>query len=207
MESDEKEVDVGYELKLQSRLDEFGDFEKNIKNYVPLETIEIAKSLFAKYSKGQQYVSSKELITLLRLMNLNPSEKEVENMLKNLTESLDPEETKTQIEFYDFLICVARKKRESDSIGELVASFKLLDKAGLGKIPEPVLRFSLCKKGEAFTNEEMDSFLKEAAQFITVENDVKYLNYLDYALFLKDMYVPKEEIDPKKKGGKGGKGK
>ena len=62
--------------------------------------------------------------------------------------------------------------------------------------------------GDGLTDEEIDNFMKEAStMFVTINNDVKFVKYADFALYLKDMYVPPEDDDPKKnkKGGKGGK--
>lgn len=191
---------------LNSNFNQWTDYDKNLKNYIPLEIIDICKNLFNKFSKNTEFIESKDLMNMLRLLDLNPSVNEIENMIKLLTVSSDPNEMKGNLNFHEFVVCVARKRRDSNTIQELISAFKLLDKDGTGKLPEPILRYHLCKKGEVFSNEEMDAFLKEANQYNFLEtiNDVKYLNYAEFALYLKDLYVPKEEIDPKKtkRGGK-----
>lgn len=196
------EADLIMEYYSNSNFSQLSDFEKNIKNYLPLEILDICKALFNKISKNSEFVDSAQLINMLRLLDLNPSKSEVTKMLKMLTVSSNPNEIKSTINFYEFVICVAKKRRESNTFQELLSAFKILDRDGTGKIAEPVLRFNLCRKGgeEVFSNEEMDAFMKEAAQFIETIDDVNYLKYHDYGLFLKDLYNPPVVDKPKKKG-------
>ena len=202
----EKESEQDAQLLIETKLREesnyleWTEFHKNIKNYIPLEVIDVAKNLFTKVAKGAETLDSSQLVILLRLMDLNPTDKDVTSMLNNL--NVNPELPKDKFNFYEFVTCVARCRRQSNTLGELMSAFKLLDKEATGKIPEPTLRYNLCKKGEMFSNEEMDLFMKEAAPFTELINDIKYLNYQDFGLYLKDMYVPKEVVDPKKKKGK-----
>ena len=141
---------------------------------------------------------------MLRLMDLNPTNKEIKEMVNNFKPNNYIDDTVKFITYEEFLICIARKRRESDSVEELLSCFRFLDKDATGKIPEPTLRYYLCHKAEMFTDEEMDLFMKEATQFTEIINEVKFLNYPNHVLYLKDKYTPPEEVPVK--GGKG-KGK
>ena len=180
-------------------------FLKNILNYISYEVIEVAKALFKKFSKdGGQSVLSKDLGTMLRLLDTNPSNKEVEEMLNNLKSS--PNEVKENVSFDELLVCLARKKRESDTLNELLSSFRILDKNATGLIPEHTVRYYLQHYADALSDEEMDAFFKEANTYFMREiNDVKYLYYNDFVLHMKGQYTPPEPIKPGGKGGKGGK--
>ena len=179
----------------------------DIKSYLKQEVIDVALNLFKKFDKGAKgYVEAKDLGTMLRLLEFNPTERELRDMIDKLEE--DPLNPKGMITRDAFLVCVAKKSRDPDTIDELIQSFKLFDRDGSGYIEEKDLRFILCKMGDGLTDEEIDNFMKEAStMFVTINNDVKFVKYADFALYLKDMYVPPEDDDPKKnkKGGKGGK--
>ena len=202
-------VDLNNTQNIQNKKINFRDFgnsehwephDRNIKNYIPFEVIEICKKLFEKFSKGHETVPADDLLNMLRLMNLNPTKQEVDDMLINLNQaSLDPKKKKESFDLSEFLVCVARKRRDSSNVDELLMAFKILDKNNTGKLSEPVLRYMLCNKGEIFDETEMNAFMKEATpQFIEKIDDINYLNYNDYALYLRDKWNPPEVDDPKK---------
>lgn len=181
----------------------FSYFIKNILNYIPYEKIEVAKALFKKMSKdGGQTVLSSNLGTMLRLLELNPSNIEIQEILNSL--KLNENEIKESLTFEELLVCIARKRRESDTFDELLSSFRMLDKNATGLIPEHTVRYYLQHYADSFSDEEMDAFFKEAnTYFMTEINEVKYLNYSDFALHLKGLYTPPEPVkqgkDKKKK--------
>ena len=180
-----------------NKIDELSFFLKNIKNFIQQEVIDVCFLLFKKFSKDENFktVHIKDLGVMLRLMELNPTNKEIEEMVNNLK---SPGEEKLLLSLEEFLICVARRSRESDTLEELTACFRYLDKEANGKIPEPTLRYYLCNLSDKFENEEMDTFMKEASQFCEIINEIKYVNYPNFVLYLKDQYKPPEE-DPKGK--------
>lgn len=191
---------------IENRIEDLPYYLKNIKNFLAPEIIDVCFALFKKFSKDNgQTILVKDFPNMMRLMNLNPTNKELNEMIE-LFKS-EPNEDKTNMSFEEFVICVARKRRESDTIEELMACFRILDKDATGKIPEPTLRYYLCNMADRFENEEIDAFMKEATPFVEVINEVKFLNYKDFALFLKDLYQA-PVVDPKAaKGGKNNKKK
>jgi calmodulin len=177
-------------------------YSLNIKSYIKQELIDVSLALFKKFDKTNSgFIQPKDLGTMLRLLGFNPTEKDLRDMVDKLED--DPMNPKG-ITREGFLTCVARKERDTDSIDELTQSFKIFDPEGKGLIEEKRLRFVLCKTGDGLTDEEMDNLMKEAIPFTQVLNDIKFIKYTEFALFLKDLYQPPPAEDPKKKG-KGGK--
>lgn len=177
----------------------------DIKTYLKQEVIDVALNLFKKFDKGAKgFIEAKDLGIMLRLMEYNPTEKELREMIDLLEE--DPSNPKGIITRDGFLLCLAKKSRDPDTIEELIKCFKIFDKENTGMIEEKDLRFILCKMGEGMTDEEMDNLMKEAStSFIQIVNDLKFIKYTDFALYLKDMYVPPEDDASKKQKGKPGK--
>lgn len=166
----------------------------NIKNYIKQEMLDVINQLFKKFDKSESgFILSKDLGTMLRLLEFNPTDKEINNMLQ----TLDIKEDKLTKE--EFLTCVARKSRDSDTIDEFLNAFKIFDTENKGVIEEKVLRYVLCKTGDCFTDEEMDLLMKEAIPFTIVMSDTKYIKYTEFAMFLKDLYKPPPVDDGKKK--------
>jgi Ca2+-binding EF-hand superfamily protein len=174
----------------------------NAKLYIRQELLDVINQLWKKFDKEQKgYITAdKQFPVMLRLLDYNPTNSEIQDMIYTLEE--DPNNPKGQITKEGFLYCVARKERDTNSFEELLACIKLFDKDNKGIIEEKVLRFVLCKTGDCLTTEEMDALFKEAIPFTKVENDIKYINVNDLALFLKDRYKPPEPEDKKKKNGR-----
>lgn len=174
-----------------------------LKTYIPQEHIDVMNLLFKKLDKeGKGEIDIGHLVTFLRLVDLNPTNSDINEMIETLNN--DPNNPKTTISKDEIYACVAKKKRDPDTIDQLIESFKILDKKNEGLLSEHVIRYLLCNVGDAFANEEVDNFMKECLAFTETINDVKYLKYKDFALFLKDMYKPPPVDDPKGKGGRGG---
>jgi len=103
------------------------------------------------------------------------------------------------------LACMARLMRDSDTIDELIACFKLFDKENRGHLSEPVFRYILSSLGDKFTDEEMDLTMKDCNQFVEIIGEIKYVDYVEYAKYLKDLEFkpkPKPEDNAKGKGAK-----
>ena len=62
----------------------------NLKNYVKQELIDVCLLLWKKFDKGNTgYIDEKDLVTMLRLLDYNPTEKEIIEM-KEMLKSDDP---------------------------------------------------------------------------------------------------------------------
>ena len=95
-----------------------------------------------------------------------------------------------------YLCCCAKLMRESDNLDELLHCFKLFDKENKGMLSEQTLRYILSGLGDAFTDEEMDNFMKECANFIEVIGEVKYVDYVEFSKYIKDLeFKTKPKVD------------
>jgi Ca2+-binding EF-hand superfamily protein len=176
----------------------------NAKVYVRQELIDVINQLWKKYDKeAKGFITPQQFPIMLRLLDYNPTNKEVQEMLSLLEE--DPNNPQGMISKEGFLYCVARKERDTNTYDELLASIKVFDKENKGVLEEKVLRYILCKTGDCLSTEEMDALMKEAIPFTKIDNDIKYININDLALFLKDRYKPPEPEDKKKGKNKGRK--
>jgi Ca2+-binding EF-hand superfamily protein len=170
----------------------------NAKLYIRQELVDLINQLWKKYDKeAKGFITTLQLPIMLRLLDYNPTNSEIKEMINLLEE--DPNNPQGMITKEAFLYCVARKERDTNSFEELLASIKVFDKENKGFLEEKVLRFILCKTGDLLTTEEMDAMMKEAIPFTKIENDIKYININDLALFLKDRYKPPEPEDKKGK--------
>ncbi len=174
----------------------------NLKTYVKQELIDIINQLWKKFDKeGKGFISEKDLGTMLRLLDYNPTEKQLKTMKSNLEE--DPNNPKGIISKEGFLSCVAIMERETNGFEELLDCLKVFDRENKGVIEEKILRYILSKIGDCLSNEEMDALMKDATPFTTINNDIKFVNINDLALLLKDKYKP-PVVNPTR-GGRGGR--
>jgi Ca2+-binding EF-hand superfamily protein len=174
----------------------------NIKNYLKQEFIDLILLTFKKFDKeGKGAIPSKDLGMILQLLGYNPTKRELNEMMDILEE--DPQNPKGLISKEGLIACVARKSRDSDTIDEFIESFKVFDKDNKGIIEEKYLRYILCKTGDIFDEIEIELFMKESIPFQVTQNDSKFVKYVEFAMFLKDLYKP----PPAEKGEKKEKGK
>ena len=161
----------------------------NIKNYLKQEFIDLILLTFKKFDKeGKGVISSKDLGMILQLLGYNPTKRELKEMCDMLEE--DPNNPKELITKEGLIACVARKARDSDTIDELIETFKIFDIENKGLIEEKYLRYVLCKTGDCFADDEIEAFMKESIPFQVVQNDVKFVKYVEFAMYMKDLYKP-----------------
>ena len=81
------------EEQMVNNIEELSFFLKNIKNFIPQEIIDVCLLLFKKFSKDEnKTIPSKDLPIMLRLLELNPSNKEIKEMIDNF--KTKPEESR-----------------------------------------------------------------------------------------------------------------
>ena len=87
----------------------------NLKNYIKQERIDVCNQLWKKFDKGNTgFINEKDLGTMLRLLEYNPTERELIEM-KEMLKSVDPQGDPEKISKEGFFSCVARKERDTDS--------------------------------------------------------------------------------------------
>ncbi|GFP85821.1 calmodulin-like protein 11 [Phtheirospermum japonicum] len=111
-----------------------------------------AFSLFDK--DGDGCITIEELATVIRSLDQNPSEEELQDMINEV----DSDGNGT-IEFAEFLNLMANKLKETDAEAELKEAFKVFDKDQNGYISANEVMINL---GEKLTDEEVAQMISEA---------------------------------------------
>ncbi|MCL7025024.1 hypothetical protein MKW94_021092 [Papaver nudicaule] len=106
---------------------------------------------------GDGCITIDELATVIRSLDQNPTEEELQDMIKEV--DVDGNGT---IEFGEFLTLMAKKMKETDAEEELQEAFKVFDKDQNGFISATELRHVMINLGEKLTDEEVDQMIREA---------------------------------------------
>ncbi|XP_036047269.1 calmodulin-A-like [Onychomys torridus] len=114
-----------------------------------------AFSLFDKDGNGT--ITTKELGTVVRSLEQNPTEAELQDM----TNEVDADGNGT-IDFPEFLTMMARTMKDTDSKEEIREAFHVFDKDGNGYISAAELCHVMTNRGEKLTDEEVDEIIREA---------------------------------------------
>ncbi|KAF3663584.1 Calmodulin-3 [Capsicum annuum] len=114
-----------------------------------------AFNLFDK--DGDGCISVEELATVIRSLDQNPTEEELQEMINEV----DGNGNGT-IEFTEFLNLMAKKIKETDGEEELKEAFKVFDKDQNGYISATELRHVMINLGEKLTDEEVEQMIREA---------------------------------------------
>ncbi|XP_064652367.1 neo-calmodulin-like [Lineus longissimus] len=125
--------------------------EKEIKEY---------KEHFSFFDKNNDgTITATEIGTVLRSLNMNPSEQELAAMIQEV----DKDGNGT-IEFPEFLDMMARQKAKDSKLTEddIVQAFKMFDKDNNGFISLTELRDIMTTLGEALTTKELEAMVREA---------------------------------------------
>ncbi|KAM5350957.1 hypothetical protein ACJ41O_003680 [Fusarium nematophilum] len=118
-----------------------------------IDSIRHAFSLFV----GQ--ITTVEIGNVMRSLGQNPTETELQDMVNDVDQ-----DKSGSIDFDEFLVLMAKKRKEVDNEQELLAAFKVFDRDGTGTISAEELRHVMNSIGEEFTQEEIDDMMKEADQ-------------------------------------------
>ena len=116
------------------------------------------KEAFDLFDKGQtNRIKTSELPLVIRALNQNPTEAELEEMIKEV----DPDNTE-RISFSDFTALVTKRWKEVDPEEELLEAFQVFDKDKTGYIQAAELKHMLMNMAEKFNEEEAEDLIKRA---------------------------------------------
>eukprot|EP00397_Hematodinium_sp_SG-2012_P047181 GEMP01053551.1.p1 GENE.GEMP01053551.1~~GEMP01053551.1.p1 ORF type:complete len:154 (+),score=43.85 GEMP01053551.1:319-780(+) len=118
-----------------------------------------AFGLFDNDSDG--IINSSELGTVMRSLGQNPSDQEVDDMIKDVDGFRDSDGV-SMVDFTEFMTLMARKMNDSDTEEELIEAFKVFDRDSSGFISAQNLRSVMNNVGETLTDEEVDEMVTEA---------------------------------------------
>nr|XP_034323714.1 neo-calmodulin [Crassostrea gigas] len=133
------------------------------------------KETFNLFDKdGDGTISTNELAMVMRSLGQNPSDAELENMLKGVDE-----DGNGSIDFEEFVLMMAKKLEKTNTEDEIREAFKLFDKDNNGCITVTELRNILTETGQKIRPEEADELMKA----IDTDGDGK----IDYEEFCRMM--------------------
>lgn len=139
------------------------------------EQIEEFREAFSLFDEeGNGLISNKLLITVLRALGNNPTEEEVEFMIKEVDE-----DASGTIEFDEFLQMMANKMDSVNYEKVIWEAFKVYDRDGNGLISVAELRYVLTTQGPKLSHEEVDDIIAEA----DMDGD-GHINYYEFLRLL-----------------------
>jgi calmodulin len=132
------------------------------------------KEAFQIFDKdGDGSITTKELGTVMRALGQNPSEDDINQMIKEV----DSDNNGT-IDFREFLGLMAKELENGDDSDEnFLEIFRLIDEDKNGKLSPSELRYGILRSGKKISKEEIDDMIKEA--------DMDDDGFIDYNEFSK----------------------
>ncbi|KAL9657491.1 hypothetical protein ABK040_016757 [Willaertia magna] len=127
------------------------------------EQIQEYKEAFSLFdSDGDGAILAKELGTVMRALGLNPSQNELDEMIKSVDGKENGGNGNGTIDFKEFLVLMQKKMNDNESEDEVVEAFKVFDRDNDGVISAAELRHILTSMGEKLNEEEAEDFIREA---------------------------------------------
>ncbi|XP_053388872.1 uncharacterized protein LOC123524074 [Mercenaria mercenaria] len=122
------------------------------------EQIEEFREAFSLFDKdGDGTMTTKELGTVMRSFGLDPSQKELIEMVAEVDVDGNGE-----IDFEEFLMMMAKKMNDVDHEAEIKEAFEIFDRENSGFVTHADLKHAMYQLGEKLTDEEVSEMLKEA---------------------------------------------
>ncbi|KAH0617190.1 hypothetical protein JD844_029002 [Phrynosoma platyrhinos] len=136
------------------------------------EEISEFKEAFLLFDKdGDGAISSQELGTVMRSIGQNPTEAELQEMIKKLDTNKNG-----MVDFPEFLTLLSVRMKSADSEEEIRKAFRVFDRDGNGYVSAAELRHIMTKLGEKLTEEEVEDMIKEAD--VDGDGQVNYEEFL-----------------------------
>merc|ERR1719244_695031 len=140
------------------------------------EQIREYKETFEMFDKNRNgTINSKELATAMRSFGMKPTQKEIENMIKEVDGDRNG-----YVDFDEFLSLMSRKVSKTDMKKELMSAFKTFDRNGDGFIIKSEFQKVMKKHGEKMTSKEIDKMIKES----DIDKDGK-INYVEFVKMVR----------------------
>ena len=140
--------------------------EKELAPEVVMEYRE-AFTLFDK--DGDNFITDAEFSTVVRSMGINPSQKEINEMLELA-------DNPSKIDFPTFIKAMKSCKRKPDIEEDLVRAFQIFDKKNSGKVKTSEIKSALSTLGECLSDSEIDELIRLANP-----NSQGEIDYRDFA--------------------------
>jgi len=114
-----------------------------------------AFALFDKNDDGT--IDTKELKTTMKALGINPTDKEIQDMIKEVDQ-----DSTGYVTFPEFISLMVRRLSPSDNEEELMMAFRVFDRDGNGFISASELRHVMNNLGEILTDDELNEMIIEA---------------------------------------------
>jgi len=138
--------------------------------------------------KSEKLISEKDLITALRAVGNNPSEKDVVFILESLPSPKEDGGEK-KIDFDTFMNLANRYSHEVDvTVTEIQSIFNLFDKENTGKIHITLLGQILMNLGDKMSEEDFENMVKEIIE-VDEQGNVFYVEFIEKILNVKEEVV------------------
>jgi len=115
--------------------------------------------LFDKNSDG--YVSTKELGTLVRAINLNPTESEIAEMMKKVDPAGSGQFNLTQLE-----TMIRQRGADIDTLQDIIEALRVFDTDRDGKVSLEEFKYAMIHMGERMEEAEVDEIIQDSADII-----------------------------------------
>ena len=136
----------------------------------PPDVIMEYREAFTLFDKdGDGYITDIEFSTVVRSMGINPSQKEIKEML-------DLAENPSRIDFNTFIKAMKSCKRKPDVEEDLIKAFQIFDKKNVGKVKSLEIKAALTTLGECLTDAEIDELIR-----LATPNSEGEIDYRDFA--------------------------
>mmetsp|Transcript_2492 Transcript_2492/g.5990 ORF Transcript_2492/g.5990 Transcript_2492/m.5990 type:complete len:149 (+) Transcript_2492:108-554(+) len=122
------------------------------------EQIAEFKEAFSLFDKdGDGTIDADELGTVLRSLGNQPTDEEVEDMIREADE-----DGNGTIDFGEFIKMMPTQERDDNAEEEMLEAFRVFDTDGDGSITAEELRQIFVNLGEKLTDEEISDMIEEA---------------------------------------------
>ena len=128
------------------------------KEIIPPEIMEDMRNIWSVFDlENKDEVSTMELRTILRALDIDPSEEELEQ----IAERVDSEQ-KGYFTFEQLNIVMEDKLKDVDTFDDLIVEFRKLDKDQDGRVPNPEFKHFMMHMGMKMSLEKVEELMKEA---------------------------------------------
>ena len=128
------------------------------EEYITEEQRKDYQDIFDQFDKDKDgKISGKELEKAMISMGQNPTEDEINEMMREVDLNQDG-----KIDFEEFMILMTKSSPDTKTEEEVINAFRVFDKEGNGLIASSELKHIMMTIGDKMTEEEADEMVNEA---------------------------------------------
>ena len=128
------------------------------EEYISEEQRKELQDVFDQFDKDKDgKISGKELANAMISMGQNPTEEEINEMMREVDLNQDG-----KIDFEEFMILMTKSSPDTQTEEEVINAFRVFDKEGNGLIASAELKHIMMTIGDKMTEEEADEMVNVA---------------------------------------------